>query len=279
MKTYAIKNDYDSTGKIYGILFYYENEDVFQIEIPGNIDYWEAPPIMDSFIKRGKLTVDTMYSRKWVENRIVPPERQNIGMILRDNHLDHYDEFKLLLKGTGRCAQDDFYIEKTSIDEIPAEIRQRVNKNIECFYRFSENSFIFFLKSGETLRLDYEQTSNDELLRFKRLFSYYNPALDLSVAAGGGSLRLGLQHEVTRETILSESQAIPFSLSDFRALVSNALVTTDEAAQMLNCSRQNIDSLVKRGKLTPVKESPKGKVFLKQDVVARVKNYNANSFL
>lgn len=42
----------------------------------------------------------------------MPPERQNIGQILRANGLKEYDEFPLLLKNDGRCCQDECYIVK-----------------------------------------------------------------------------------------------------------------------------------------------------------------------
>lgn len=44
----------------------------------------------------------------WVRQRIVPPDRQNIGQILKANGLEEYDEFSLLMFGSGRCAQDDY---------------------------------------------------------------------------------------------------------------------------------------------------------------------------
>ena len=53
-------------------------------------------------------TLDGTWSRRWVEERIVPPSRQNIGQVLKANNLDEYDDFKLLLVSMGRCCQDDF---------------------------------------------------------------------------------------------------------------------------------------------------------------------------
>lgn len=55
--------------------------------------------------------VDSTWSMKWVQSRIVPSSRQNIGQILRANGMESYDEYKLLLKSQGRSCQDEFYIE------------------------------------------------------------------------------------------------------------------------------------------------------------------------
>ena len=57
---------------------------------------WETPLILSSFLKKGQKTINAYWSRIWVQQRIVPSDRQNLGMILRDNGLDFYDEYKLL---------------------------------------------------------------------------------------------------------------------------------------------------------------------------------------
>lgn len=51
------------------------------------------------------------WSMRWVQSRIIPSSRQNIGEILRVNGMRSYDEHKLLLKNEGRSCQDEFYIE------------------------------------------------------------------------------------------------------------------------------------------------------------------------
>ncbi len=53
--------------------------------------------------------------------------------------------------------------------------------------------------------------------------------------------------------------------------ISQNVVTTREAMELLDCSRQNIDDLIKRGKLTPVKKWDRDKLFWKADILARVK--------
>lgn len=41
-----------------------------------------------------------------MQQRIAPTDRQNLGQILKDNGLDEYDEFQLLMLANGRCVQD-----------------------------------------------------------------------------------------------------------------------------------------------------------------------------
>lgn len=47
---------------------------------------------------------------RWVRQRVTPPERQNLGQILKANNMAEYDEFKLLVKNEGRSCQDECYI-------------------------------------------------------------------------------------------------------------------------------------------------------------------------
>lgn len=56
-----------------------------------------------------------------------------------------------------------------------------------------------------------------------------------------------------------------------KSFIASEVINTSEAASILNCSRQNIDDLVRRGKLVPIKIYPRDKLFFKPDVEARVK--------
>lgn len=58
---------------------------------------------------------------------------------------------------------------------------------------------------------------------------------------------------------------------ELEQFVTNELINTAEVMQILSCSRQNVFDLIKRGKLVPIKEMAKDRLFLKSDIVARVK--------
>ena len=60
---------------------------------------------------------------------------------------------------------------------------------------------------------------------------------------------------------------IPLTMDDFRAFVSERMINAAEAAELLNCSRQYINALVKTDKLHPIKASEKNTLFLKRDVL------------
>lgn len=61
------------------------------------------------------------------------------------------------------------------------------------------------------------------------------------------------------------------SKEEFLNWLQSNIINTNEAAEILGCSRQNIDDLVKRNKLIPIRVFPRDRVFLKEDVLARLK--------
>jgi excisionase family DNA binding protein len=63
---------------------------------------------------------------------------------------------------------------------------------------------------------------------------------------------------------------IPLSMEDFCAFARERIVNTQEAAELLDCSRQYIAELVKNGKLHPLKASDKNTLFLKSEILKRM---------
>lgn len=57
---------------------------------------------------------------------------------------------------------------------------------------------------------------------------------------------------------------------ELKLFINENIITTMEAAALLNCSRQNIDKMVP-DKINPVKQTQRDKLFLKSDILARLK--------
>lgn len=51
--------------------------------------------------------------------------------------------------------------------------------------------------------------------------------------------------------------------------IQSEIINTTEALDILQCSRQNLNNLVKRGVLTPIKDLPRDRLFYKVDIVNR----------
>lgn len=109
MKHYAVKSN--GLDKVVSILNYEEDTKTYTIDIPEEITEQEAPFLMSLFLQKGIRHIDPDWSLRWVQSRIIPSSRQNIGEILRVNGLTFYDEHALLMKNQGRCCQDEYYLE------------------------------------------------------------------------------------------------------------------------------------------------------------------------
>ena len=62
------------------------------------------------FMTNGRTELDSYLSSLWVNDRIIPKERQNIAEILRENKLNTYREIDMLELCMGRCTLDDIYL-------------------------------------------------------------------------------------------------------------------------------------------------------------------------
>ena len=87
MKIFAIKDETDVSKKTLAWLIYYENSKRFYIELPEDGDIWHTPLLLSSFLKKGERTINAYWSEVWVNQRIIPTDRQNLGQILKEMDL------------------------------------------------------------------------------------------------------------------------------------------------------------------------------------------------
>ena len=130
MRIFAIREDNGNSAHDLAYLLYYENQKTFYIEIEEGISEWDAPLILSSFVKRQQYTVNAYWSKVWVQQRIVPTDRQNLGQILKDNGLEEYDEFQLLMLANGRCAQDNYYLQSIENSVVFQRLEKRFQKKL-----------------------------------------------------------------------------------------------------------------------------------------------------
>lgn len=74
----------------------------------------DVPVQFSPFVARGERVIPEQWVSAWVEERIAPPGRQNIGEVLRAHGLDRYDPCELLAANDGRSSQDGFYLRETT---------------------------------------------------------------------------------------------------------------------------------------------------------------------
>ena len=80
------------------------------IDISENARKEDVPMLFVPFVRENKLHIGDKWAKRWIEERIVPPSRQNLGEVLRANDLEFYDAMALFVAGDGKCEQDDFFI-------------------------------------------------------------------------------------------------------------------------------------------------------------------------
>ena len=62
---------------------------------------------------------------------------------------------------------------------------------------------------------------------------------------------------------------IDLTINDLKCFIKIRVINSEEASELLNCTRQNIDDLIKRDKLYPIKVTKKNKLFLKSEIEQR----------
>ncbi len=268
MKIFAIRDESARVQKDLAWLLYYEMEKRFYIELPDDADEWETPLLLASFVKKGERTVNSYWSRVWVQQRIVPTDRQNIGQVLKDNGLKEYDEFELLLLSMGRCAQDDYYLVPLKEQELPPQIQGRFEERIEDVISLGRNTLLVFFRDGMIRKCDLTVWFRDHS-RFSILVKREDLFDSVQVETGGHGVAWDENLSIPDYILHWYGEAVPLVTEDFRAFAAQRIITAGEAAEILNCSRQNINDLIKRGRLHPVKVTSKSTLLLKSEVLRR----------
>ena len=267
MKIFAIK---DETKQSLAYLIYYEKDKRFFIELPDSADPCKTPILLSSLAERNVTTVDPYWSKIWVQQRIVPTDRQNLGAILRDNGLESYDEFALLKLANGRCAQDDYYIEPVRESELPAELTERFGRKIDDILPLGSGEYLIFFRCGKIKRINIGMFAekNERLAALLRAMP--EQADKAQVLTGGYGLVWNNDITVMYPDIYASGADVPLKTTELILFAQQNVVNAAEAGEMLNCSRQYINELVKTKKLTPIKSSGKNTMFLKSDILKKL---------
>lgn len=268
MKIFAIRDKNDSSNKDLAYLIYYQKAKKFYIELPEHCNPWKLPLLISSFADKGQYSIDSYWSKVWVQQRIIPTDRQNLGEILKSNNLKEYDEYSLLMLSNGRCEQDDYYLTAIKEIELPNEIKTRNGKRIEYVAPLDKYNLIVFFKNGIVKLCNVKMFFND-LANKNIKYKDYNLFSKVKIKVGGYGLTWGTNLNISNDYLYDSGKNIPLTINDFKNFVLQATVNSSEASDLLNCSRQNIEDLVKRNKLHPIKESDKNKLYLKDDVLRK----------
>lgn len=268
MKCYAIKDDSIPSVLTVGYLFYYEQSRRFYIEIPREIDEWQAPFIMAGLVRRGIRSADHRVAGKWVASRIVPPDRQNLGMILKANRLKEYDAHRLLVLADGRCAQDECFIEPIDPETLPDEILARSLKKVREITALSGFRLLVLFRGGMVRMIPMKKLLSGER-RYARILADEDLFAGARISPGGNGIEWDEERFVPAGRLALAGRKQDMTAEDMLLFSEDRLVDAAGVARILGCSRQYVSQLIGSGRLSPVAVNGTGrKYFLKGDALS-----------
>ena len=110
MRSFEIIDSETPHARPCAVLMCDQGRDVFTARVEEGAGPEDVPLAFAPFVARGERDIPAKWVRAWVDERIAPLSRQNIGQVLREHGLDRYDALELLLSNQGRSSQDGFYL-------------------------------------------------------------------------------------------------------------------------------------------------------------------------
>ena len=255
MKSYEIIDE--SLQLSIGVLLYYEKSGAAVIELEEQVDEWTAPLLLADYIRRKIYTIPTEISRLFIEERIVPSGRQNIGTILRKYHMKEYEAIKLLEISEGRCSQDSLAIRK--IEMLPDYVIKRQQHNV-CEAEVIAPDTLLAIFRDETVRRISLKSLEDTVGMDKVLG---NPQLRdcMSLVPGGYGIAFDRSAEIPAEVLYNRGILMPITAEELYSFAQKNLRDTSECCASLACSRQNLAYYTKNKSLKAVKAEVKGNLY------------------
>lgn len=249
MKIFEIIDESRDDTQI-GYLFCLEKSREFCIELNPGIRAEDAPLFLASFVNKNIFTIDPEWSRRWVESRVVPTDRQNLGMILRENGMKEYDLLRLLTLGEGRCAQDDCAVRPADERNLPDWVRQRRQRKITFAVRMRRDAVLTAFVEGSM-----------------KIYDLNEDAGETEIFPGGLGLRTEKCGYIPAETIYADGKELPVTSEEFCIAAKAFLLDTTEACSELGCSRQYLDQLVRKNDLRAIKTSGRVRMYSCSDIL------------
>ena len=266
MRVFVIHDDEIDKNGI-GYLFHYERSNKFIVEIKDNLNEWNAPLLFSALVKRGIYTIPQNISRLWIEERVIPSGRQNIGMILKNAKLKKYNEGRLLALSKGKSSQDSCYIREIKEDEIPEWVKKRQADNIIEAFPIEDNRIVCMLNNDTTIEVNLKNCL-EEVPKLYSILSKDRLLSTLKVDAGGYGVTFNETISIDKRILLEHGVILPIYAHVFQDFVRHSIVNTTETCSILECTRQNLAHLIKTDVLHPLKEGWRENMFLKGEVTS-----------
>ncbi|MBQ9328550.1 MAG: helix-turn-helix domain-containing protein [Solobacterium sp.] len=261
MKRFELINETSRTSDL-AVLLYFEKSDTYIIEINHEADEDQLPLILSSFYRKQMFTVDPSWSKRFVESRIIPHDRQNLSSILNRYHLKEYDTCRLLELSKGRCAQDDCALLPERQSKPWLLERQNTNLNEAVLLR---NGVLMIECANAQLRyisLDQLAHSTPHLQSLIQSGSLQQ----VDVLPGGYGISFNETHHIMKDELFRNTIDYQPDAQDLKQYYEQSVLTTHDVCTILQCSRQYVNTLVKTNRLPVLKKQDNIQLFLHSDV-------------
>lgn len=265
MKAYQIIDESITPAAEIGFLLYYERQRVFCVEVTEKLPADQLPILFAAFAEKGIHSLDPDWSERWVRQRIVPTDRQNLGMMLRENGLQDYDPMRLLLRGHGRCAQDDCAIREWKQETLPDWLRDRLSQRLALAVPLPDRRALLGFADGKVRLADLKaQIEADDRLRI--LARDHALFMRLSLQPGGCGICWEDWLSIPLQDLREAGTPLPLTCEDLRSLLAAETLDTAAVCQRLDCSRQYVNRLTRDGNLTPLHDDGKTRLYCRSEV-------------
>ncbi len=248
-----------------GYLLCFDHGASFSVELSDTLTAETSPLFFESFVRKGLLTVDPIWSERWVRSRIVPEDRQNLGSVLRDNGLREYDLFRLLMLGRGRCAQDDCAVIPADMAELPVWLTARRQRKLDYAMIVGDREILSIFRDGTIWRVDplAEGLSTGSLAR---ICERNDLMLQMRIVPGGLGVKWQGDIVLTAEQLYGRGTKLPVSHVELDRMIKYYIMLTPDVCSELDCSRQYIDKKVRDGSLQTLRDESSGRLYTASEV-------------
>lgn len=257
--------DESRENQVIAYLFYYEKSAAYTIELSEDLREEEAPVFFAAFISRGVRTIDQEFSLRWVDGRIIPRDRQNLGHILRDNGLKEYDEFKLLMLAEGRCSQDDLAVFQVGEDRLPSWVRDRMEHKLEFIKPLRPWELIVIYNEGSIWRIDVSDILQ-ESERTRNICTRPDKHSGARLMPGGSGVMWAPGVFLTAEELYGKGDLVPLKKDELDSLIRAYVLDSSDVSYELGCSRQYVSKLVKERSLEEFKATSSSRLFTRAEL-------------
>ena len=173
----------------------------------------------------------------------------------------------------GRCEQDDCFLEEISSDSIPDLLLRRWQTKVADVTPLDAPRLLVFFRNGTTKVIDTQEIADAVCAPYLTNQDRFNT---VEIQPDGYGVYWNDQAMISHRDLFLHGMTVPITLGDLHHYIQTRVVSASEACAILDCSRQNIDDLMRRDKLHPIRADAKYKLFSKAEVMQRRKDQPAH---